>query len=396
MERVRLGIAEKRAHTDASLGAERASADADKRHLALVAQRVLDDMIECDRVLADERLLKFREASDGTLARQRLSAPARTGSIVAERQVADEDRLAEREVTDALVARERLRADSSVELTREEHEATNRSQLEARREDTDTQLSTERGGADITMTTLSETQDALAQARRLQSRHVDVFGMVTHDLRSPLCIISINARCIDEATRDPEIREAAQEMGRAAGRMDRLLTDLLDVARIDSATLRMVERPTDIVALANEVFRSYLPLFEERRLIFTLDVPPHAIIVSLDRDRIVQVLSNLLGNAMKFVPAGGTISLGLKSGAGLVEISLRDTGPGIQANVLPHVLERFCQVDNDTRRGLGLGLYICKELVEAHGGRLWVESEFGKGTLVRFTLPASGAVTSTV
>jgi signal transduction histidine kinase len=124
-------------------------------------------------------------------------------------------------------------------------------------------------------------------------------------------------------------------------------------------------------------------------------VPVDAIVASFDHDRIVQVLSNLLGNAMKFVPAQGTVDLHVKRRDGQVEFVLHDNGPGIHPNALPNVFKRFWQIDSDKRRGLGLGLYICHEIVEAHGGRIWVESDFGKGATFRFTLPVKqGAILS--
>jgi chemotaxis family two-component system sensor kinase Cph1 len=99
------------------------------------------------------------------------------------------------------------------------------------------------------------------------------------------------------------------------------------------------------------------------------------------------VLSNLLGNAMKFVPSGGTATLRVVRREAEIEFLLSDSGPGIYRDQLPHVFERFWQVESNSRRGLGLGLYICKQLVEAHGGHISVESEVGKGATFRFTLP---------
>jgi signal transduction histidine kinase len=120
---------------------------------------------------------------------------------------------------------------------------------------------------------------------------------------------------------------------------------------------------------------------------FAAEGPDTPLIVAFDHDRIVQVLSNLLGNAMKFTPRKGSIDLHLERRGDQVEFVVRDSGPGIHPDVLPHVFERFWQVDVNTRRGLGLGLYICEKIVQAHGGRIWVESDFGHGATFRFTLP---------
>jgi signal transduction histidine kinase len=169
--------------------------------------------------------------------------------------------------------------------------------------------------------------------------------------------------------------------------MERLLIDLLDVARIESGTLRLNKREHHLGALLFEVLRSYEPMFTARGLTFTIDPLPDDAIVEFDYERIVQVLSNLLGNAIKFTDGGGTVALRVERQAEQIVFELRDDGLGIAESALPHVFERFWQIDSDTRRGLGLGLHICKNIIETHGGRIWVESEVGKGSIVRFTLP---------
>ena len=376
---------ESRAHTDASLGAERASTDADTDRTAARAQRALDDVIEQDRLLADERLVKFRDGVDIIRARDRSSAmPV---SVEAERALADESTRVERHAADAFVDQERQRADAAVDNDRRAHEA-QRVRLEAHREVTDEQLSTERSGADNAVASFEKTKAALARAEREQGKRDAVLGMVSHDLRSPLCIMVMNAQSIADETKDAAIAEAAREITHAGARMERLLADLLDVARIESGMLRIVKRPHDVGALVGDIFRSYRPLFADREMTFTVEAAGSPPVASFDHDRIVQVLSNLLGNAMKFTPRKGTIRLSVERRGAEVEFVLRDSGPGIHPDMLPHVFKRFWQVDANTRRGLGLGLYICDEIVNAHGGRIWVESDFGNGATFRFVLPA--------
>jgi signal transduction histidine kinase len=394
MKQVQENIADRRAHTDASLGAERASADADADRTLMGAQRVLDDLIEHDRILADGRLLKFRESADSVLTRERSAAPARNSFVAVERQVADDGKKAEREVTDAFHEQERQRTDVLVETQIREHE-TRRVGLKECRQDTDDQLSTERIGADVAVRALRQTTHALAHAKSELAHHGDVFAMVTHDLRSPLSVILMNAQLISEITNEPATCEAAEDVRRAAARIERMLTDLLDVARIESGMLRVAEQQHDVGVLLTEILQSYRPLFADRAITFVVEGPVDAIVASFDHDRIVQVLSNLLGNAMKFVPAQGTVDLHVKRQDGQVEFVLHDSGPGIHPNALPNVFKRFWQIDSDKRRGLGLGLYICQKIVEAHGGRIWVESDFGKGATFRFTLPVKqGAILS--
>jgi signal transduction histidine kinase len=145
----------------------------------------------------------------------------------------------------------------------------------------------------------------------------------------------------------------------------------------------------DVGALLGEIRASYTPLFETRQLTFTViaPAPPVPALVAFDHDRIVQVLSNLLSNAMKFTQAKGTVSLRANWHADCVEFVVNDSGPGIAKGALPHVFERFWQAGTESRDGLGLGLYICKTIVDAHGGQIGVESERGDGATFRFTLP---------
>jgi len=386
VESVEDGVGSVRAHTDASLGAERATTDEAADRAAVRSQGVLDDLIERDRISADQRLLKYRTTADAALAVERSAAPARDQLIATEREVADDDKKAERIITDSILDSERRRADAATTTKRRELQR-DQGRLTHYRHEADHQLSTERSEADESTATLDKTRSALTDANSEQETRNDIFRMVTHDLRNPLSVIALNAQWIAEEVAVASAREAAEQITLAAARMERLLKDLLDVARFESGTLRIVKCPHDVGVLVTEVLQAYRPLFAERRMTLTVESAPEPIVTSFDHDRIVQVLSNLLGNAMKFMPSGGTATLRLLRRDAEIEFLLSDSGPGIHPDQLPHVFERFWPVDSDTRRGLGLGLYICKQLVAAHGGRIWVESEFGEGATFRFTLP---------
>jgi signal transduction histidine kinase len=382
------GVEVGRAHTDASLGAERATTDEAADRAAVRAQRLLDDLIERDRVSVDERLLKYREAADATLAVGRSASPEADRLVVAERDLADDEKKAERDVTDSILEGQRLRVDAAIKMETRELQR-DQGRLSAHRHDTDHQLSTERSEADEAATALDNLRSALSHAKGEEDRRNSIFGMVTHDLRNPLSVIAANAQWIVQDSTVAPIREAAEQVTLAAARMERLLRDLLDVARCESGVLRIVKRTHDVRALVSEVFQAYRPLFAERRMTLTAETPSEPIVASFDHDRVIQVLSNLLGNSMKFMPSGGTAELRVVRGAAEVEFILTDSGPGIGTEQLPHVFQRFWQVDNHTRRGLGLGLYICDQLVAAHGGKIGVQSEVGKGATFRFTLPMS-------
>jgi signal transduction histidine kinase len=386
MDTVRADIAESRADTDQSLGAERAITDTSIVE-TWVARRILDDLIERDRISADERLWKFRQSVDGVLARGRSSSPSAARAVDQERHEADEHTKAERKEADALLERERERSDAAIGKERQEREC-DRAQLEARRQDTNAQLIAERDRADLAVAALGDSKASLAHAAGEHGHERDVLAIVTHDLRSPLNVISVNAQYIARFSQEATIREAADDATRAAARMERLLIDLLDVARIDAGALRMVKLPNDAAVLVAQILHSYQPLFESRGMTFNAEAPAEGLMVPFDHDRIVQVISNLLGNAMKFSSPAGKVSLRVQRRTDALEFEVRDNGPGIHSDELAHVFEKFWKIDSDTRRGLGLGLHICKSIVEGHGGRIWVESEFGRGAAFFFTLPA--------
>jgi signal transduction histidine kinase len=386
MESVRAKIAAGRVHTDAGLEAERSGADAVTHRADGDSERVLDDLLERDRLLADARLMKFRDRADRLLADARLAGPPPDGSIRAERRIADEGKRVERDMADAVLVEKRDQEDAAIHAERTEHSADDDRAAE-RRQSTNDLLASERHGADATTQALGESRVALADALRDEVRRGDMLAMVAHDLRNPLCAIVMNAATIAEETQEATTREGAHEVTRAAARMERLLTDLLDVARIASGTLRILKAAHDVRELVTEVGKSYAPLFADRELKFVVEPPAAPLVASFDDDRIVQVLSNVLGNAMKFTPAGGTVTLHVEARVGEVEFVVRDDGPGMDASTLSCAFERFCQTDRNVRRGLGLGLYICRNIVEAHGGHVGIESRVGEGTTVTFGLP---------
>jgi signal transduction histidine kinase len=378
--------ADGRASTDASLCAERATSDSDDTAVAMEARRDLDDQIEHDRSLADLSLLRFRNGADRSVSLERSDSPSPSWKVLSERQAADRRQRQERAMADAQLHRERHRSDVAVATERREHDA-QRSALDARRQTTDDQLLSERHGADATASALGEIRSALARAETEQERRHEVLAIVAHDLRSPLSVISMHAATICRAQHDELTRKSARSITLATARMERLLADLLDMARIESGTLRLSKQQHHVGALLFEVLRSYEPMFTARGLTFTIAPLPDDAIVEFDYDRIVQVLSNLLGNAIKFTGDGGTVALRVERQADQIVFELRDDGVGIAEAALSHVFERFWQIDSNTRRGLGLGLHICKSIIETHGGRIWVESEVGKGSIFRFTLP---------
>ena len=145
--------------------------------------------------------------------------------------------------------------------------------------------------------------------------------------------------------------------------------------------------PVDVTALAQDGVQSFQALAGQRGLTLRLQAPPGPVPAEVDSERVLQVLANLIGNAIKFTPAGGAIHLRVEPFDDRVELTVADTGPGIAAEDQASVFDRFWQADRSERRGMGLGLYIARSIAEAHGGRLTLESELGRGSTFRFSVP---------
>jgi PAS domain S-box-containing protein len=223
-------------------------------------------------------------------------------------------------------------------------------------------------------------------------RRDDVMGTVAHDLRNPLATILMLVSMLKERGNEPAGRstKTAEAIERATSRMDRLVQDLLDVTRMDSGHLTVEQECISAQKVISDSLETEKTLLASASLELELQVAPNLPCVNADRHRLAQILENLIGNAIKFTRPGGRITVGAMPDAGDVLFWIKDTGIGIAAEHLPHLFDRFWQVSReDRRRGLGLGLSIVKGLVEAHGGRIWVESAPGEGTTVFFTLPVA-------
>jgi signal transduction histidine kinase len=223
----------------------------------------------------------------------------------------------------------------------------------------------------------------------------EVLGVVSHDLRNPVHTVSLSAGflldTLPTGAQEAPVRKQLGIIVRAAEQMDRLIRDLLDVASIASGHLPVERSPYDAVALARAACETLQPLAHDRGLRFELHTPSAPLPVLADSDRVHQVLSNLVGNAIKFTPAGGLITLRLEAGEGEACFSVSDTGQGISPEQTAHVFDQFWQADRSGRHGAGLGLAIARGIVETHGGRIRVASTLSVGTTFTFTIPLAGA-----
>ncbi|HSU15642.1 PAS domain S-box protein [Longimicrobium sp.] len=225
----------------------------------------------------------------------------------------------------------------------------------------------------------------------------DVLHVVSHDLGNSLSAIIINTtvllRTLPEEEANEDLRKRIASIRDLARRMQRLRQDLLDVASIETGQLAIEWDLWDPAGLAAEALESFAGLAGEKGLRLESEVAPGLPQLEGDRERIMQVLANLLGNAVKFTPQGGRVGLRVTAGGDEVRFDVSDTGPGIPAEHLDRVFDRFWKVRSANRQGAGLGLAIAKGIVEAHDGRIWVESEAGRGSTFSFTLPIREGMT---
>jgi signal transduction histidine kinase len=351
-----------RAQTDDSLRAERLDTDGALNGDVASAEHHADEVIDQAREVADAVLSDARVKADQEALRT--APPARVEAVVDERAKADRVVRVERERADAALDGERkVQADTLATLLLHERAAT------------DAYLLTERDRAD----------DAVAHRD-------DFLGMVAHDIRNLINGVVLNLELLRAGDDEPapHVVAAAARIRRYVARMNRLIGDLVDVTSIDAGKLAIVPVEGDAAALVVEATDTFQAAAREKGVSLSAEVPSGPLPASFDHDRLLQVFANLIANAIKFTPAGGDIRVGVDAPRGQTRFRVTDTGEGIPEPMLEAVFERFWQVGKNDRRGMGLGLYISKSIVDAHGGRIWAESEPGKGARVYFTLPVPG------
>lgn len=230
-------------------------------------------------------------------------------------------------------------------------------------------------------------QQALAAARSAVAVRDDLMSIVAHDLRNPLNAVTVQASLMRDAAESAELRDQAESIIRIGKRMDNLIRTTLDAATIEAGRFTIQPARCKVDDLLRESLETFTPLAAARGIHLECHVAGGEVAVTADRDRILQVLSNLLGNALKFTSEGGTITLTREPANGTVRFAVGDTGPGIASENLARVFDRFWKDESRGRRGTGLGLFIAKGIVDAHDGTIWVESDLGRGSSFFFTLP---------
>lgn len=237
-------------------------------------------------------------------------------------------------------------------------------------------------------TDVTEHMEALHEARSAKQLRDDMVAVVAHDLRNPVHTIALAAATLEaERLADAQRTRLLAIVRHTALDMGHLLDDLLDVSRMEAGTFAVARVPVHPDRLLEDMLQLFEARARDKGVAFVVGTDASLPEIAADRDRLRQVLSNLVGNSLKFTPGGGRIEATCGVAGEEIEFVVRDTGPGIDAEHLPRLFERFWKADPATRGGAGLGLAIARGIVEAHGGRIHAESERGVGTTIRFTVP---------
>ncbi len=344
-------LRDERAKTDTELNLRSATFEEDSDAVLAKAHQRAAEILEDARVLAEKKL-----DSKG-------ASPSQLKALKQEH--ADED---------VVLEEERRTAEDKLANERLERKKALANLLRLEREETDERLLEERTRGDAAL----DARDGF-------------MSMVSHDLKNLLGGIALQASLQMKGAADDEAGgshfKSAERIQRFTARINRLVGDLMDFANIEADRFSITLEQADAAELVRESHEAFFPAAHDKGLSFDAKVKG-PLPAAFDHDRILQVLSNLISNAIKFSSKGGQLTLRAEARPdGNILFTLRDTGVGLAADQLESVFERFWQVTKNDRRGSGLGLFISKRIVEQHHGRIWVESEVGKGSIFSFTLP---------
>ncbi len=353
----------------------------------------IDKSVRSNRKTADVELQKQRSESDSLLKSQNLKNSVDPLTEQQELQLSSERKLA-----DEVQQKERHEADHFRQTERRQKKLIAESLLQAERSVMDLDLSNERLAYD------TEAMNFASQLLKEQSLHDQTqsslsnrgrfLAIVSHDLKNPLGSISMSAELIRTSLQenDYDVEDLIRMAGiieRNAATMQRLVDDLLDVERISRDKLTIQPKSQTLVALFEECKDLFLPIGESKSVSISMKISDKIqnIPCYFDYDRILQVLSNLIGNALKFTPPGGAIVVDATESESMIDITVCDNGPGIPEQECSRIFDRFSQLHSNDLRGLGLGLYISKWIVEAHHGNIGVQSAATGGSSFSFQLP---------
>ena len=358
-----------RGKTDQSLDEEREKTDKYLEQNSVSVEEATDTTIRLTRRVVDKEVESHRAAID--------------------QKKADElDGTATERLVDSILSQERERTDELHNAERKEEDRVRKQELVQTQMHAQTLLENERKETDRSLL------DERVHADSALITREQFVTIVSHDLKNPVVAISMVARAmrrgLSQSTVDVNgLLKSLTTIEQTTTFMNRMISDLLDVEQMAHNTLYLKREKVDLRVLLQECMQLFAPLVSSQSFSMTIHTSPEPIFGYFDHDRILQVLSNLVGNSLKFTPNGGTIRLSAQKQETEVVISVTDNGPGIPEEAQTQIFERFSQLTINERSGLGLGLFIAKWMVEAHKGRIWVTSELGKGSTFSFTLPVN-------
>ncbi|MEO5863622.1 MAG: ATP-binding protein [Nitrospiraceae bacterium] len=369
--------------TDKSLGSERDKTDGCLEEKSRTVEEEASETIRLNRLSAD----KDRESQRAEVDLDKEHQLDVTG--IQTSRLDDKLLIQERERSDKAQNVERKKEDHARRQERFQKRLITEGLLENERRETDSNLLDERVCSDAeskhNSSLLSDETVSHDFTRAALVTRDQFLAIVSHDLQNSLVAISISAHLMrsDLSRGTVDAVRLLEHLGiieQTTAGMDRMISDLLDVERMAQDKLILKLERVDLRAILQECVDLFAPVVSSKSFSMTIHTGPEPIYANLDHDRIFQVLSNLIGNSLKFTPRGGTIKISARKQDTQVEISVTDNGPGIPEQAKAQVFERFSQLKIDGRRGLGLGLFIAKWIVDAHQGRIWLTSEVGKGT----------------
>ncbi|MBF0312376.1 MAG: HAMP domain-containing histidine kinase [Oligoflexia bacterium] len=379
-------LGDSRIKTDESLKDEREKTDEIINKASDAIESETEMKTTLSRVVGDEAIESGRKKVD--ISREGRQSETSNKDLIYERQQSDSARELERQEEDRIHKKERfqmrLMATAIFDKQRiktDKNLLDERSLVDFAQETTLSLLSSEKEFHDLTKSELTTREHFIA--------------VLSHDLKNPLSSIflGVNLMQMELSNRTVDVTtlfELLKVIELNTANMDRMINDLLDVERIARDKFFLKTEMNNIGDLLKECVNLFAPVILSRSFLMTINKCPDSVFAEVDHDKIIQVLSNLIGNALKFSPDGSTITLSARKTNNYVEISVIDNGPGIPDEKKTQIFEKFSQVKMNDRSGLGLGLFISKWIVEAHQGQIWVTSELGKGSIFSFTLPLKG------
>ncbi len=387
-----------RKETDASLTLERGKTDESFSSGRRDAHDTTDELVLKNRTEADEDRSKQRNDADLMLENKDVSRAGSAESISEENSKA---LVNQRKSEDKAIESARSNMDKALKSERGEKEQLMNKLVDLERQATDKNLLGERAKTDIETERSAELLTAehaehLKTMSALTTRE-EFVAIVSHDLRNPIgAILSATEILLEDASNagiTDDAKTWIQLIKRNAETSLRLISDILDMERIVEGKLQLQLTKNQIDVLIHDILQSYIHVASTKKILLTAS-PANNGTAMCDKDRVAQILSNLIGNALKFTPENGSVTVESKESENEITVSVSDTGPGVPDDQKLRIFERFAQIGNKQRTGIGLGLYISKTLVESHSGKLWVTSTIGSGSTFWFTLPKQSPLIS--